>query len=602
MSKKIHEMQGAIVHSVRWVSPKSGKFKNYIKYIDRDEATRNYKFEEFSLYNDYMGNPKKSGSLFTNEKDFMNKREVRELKNKFELAQKNKSMMWQDVFSFRNEWLIENGYLDPKTNILDERKIRNAIRKSMEELNAEKGENELIWSASIHYNTKHIHVHVASVELKPNEKDLKLPVKKRGKRTLKSLKTMKSKFINEMRNRDEFYKELDVLARDNMIGSKKEYEFMKDNLLRKKMLDLLKYMPKNKRNWNYARAKEARPYLNAITKYYLENYCKDDYDKFKDMLKYDKEEQIRIYGIPKDKRKLDEEHYKETDLYKRMGNTILKELKDFINEEEYKNRRLEYLNNKKKFKKGKKYKRNNEKDKEYILKNITKSSEKKEPIKENITKEKTDFNKEQQRAKGEKEEIKDYKVKYEDVKKEKFYNYSEKNSELIRKQFPEATAVGSASFWKEKGFEIKEGAKGIEIVVPEKEKYFINKQGFNTNVNEATEEEKRLIEKGKLKVFEGEVSFNTGYVYDISQTVPVGSGKIKNEEIKETVKEQEKSEIAIRDKINKVFKKQNNYNMNLNALVNNIKKSLRNDLEHYLNMREFERMELQKEYDNGLSL
>lgn len=600
MSKEIYNMKGAIVHSVRWVSPKSGKFKNYIKYIDRDEATRNYKFEDFSLYNDYMGNPEKSGSLFTNEKDFMNKREIRELKNNFELAQKNKSMMWQDVFSFRNEWLIENGYFDPKTNVLDERKIRSAIRKSMAELYKEKGENELIWSASIHYNTKHIHVHVASVELKPNKEDIKLPNKKRGMRKLSTLKTMKSKFINDMRNRDDFYRELDVLARDNMIGSKKEYEFMKDRVLREKMLSLLQHMPKSKRDWNYERSKEARPYLNAMTKYYLENYCKDDYDRFKKLLEWDKEEQVRIYGIPKDERKLNEEHYKEKDLYKRMGNTILKELKDFVNKEEYKNRRLEYLDNQKKLKKGKKYK----KDERSILKKETSNYIKKEISKDNLKEIST--SKENINSKKESEEnknIKDDKGKYEDIKKVKFYNYSEKNSELILEQFPKATKVGSAFFWREKGFEIKEGEKGIEIVVPEKEQYFINKQGVKINISEATEDEKRLIDKGKLQTVDGEVSFNKGYVYDISQTVPIGEKQKDNKEVKELLKENSINSKVGNNRKGELLRNNRKYsNANIGILINNLKRSMRNDLEHYLNMREFERMELQKEYENGLSI
>jgi len=547
MSKEIYNMKGAIVHSVRWVAPKSGKFKNYIKYIDRDEATRNYKFDEFSLYNDYMGNPQKSGSLFTNEKDFMNKREIRELKNNFELAQKNKSMMWQDVFSFRNEWLIENGYLDPKSGVLDERKIRSAIRKSMSELYKEKGENELIWSASIHYNTKHIHVHVASVELKPNKEELKVANKKRGMRKLSTLKTMKSKFINDMRNRDDFYRELDVLARDNMIGSKKEYEFMKDRILREKMLKLLKHIPKNKREWNYERAKEARSYLNAITKYYLENFCKDDYKKFKELLEWDKEEQIRIYGIPKDERKLKEEHYKEKDLYKRMGNTILKELKDFINKEEYKNRRLEYLDNKKKFKKGIKYKKDDKK----ILKNETSNYTEKEISKDNL----------------------------------KEISTSKENINLKK----EGEGINN----------IKDGEKGIEIVVPEKEEYFINKQGVKIDVNEATEE-KQLIDKGKLEVIEGEVSFNKGYVYDISQTVSIGDKKIGKEEIKELLNENSINQKVEDKRISELLKNKRRYsNANISMLINNIKRSMRNDLEHYLNMREFERMELQKEYESG---
>ena len=173
MSKEDKKIVPAIVHKVRWVSCGNKKFKSYIDYIDRDEATRNHKFDSFSLYNDYMGNPEKSGSLFTEKNDYMTQKEIKELKKNFELAQENKSMMWQDVFSFNNDWLIENGYLNPNTKVLDEAKIRNAIRKSMAELTKDGNENNLIWSASIHYNTEHIHVHVASVELKPNKEKLK---------------------------------------------------------------------------------------------------------------------------------------------------------------------------------------------------------------------------------------------------------------------------------------------------------------------------------------------------------------------------------------------------------------------------------------------
>ena len=64
----------AIIHKSRFITSKSRKFKSYIDYIDRDEATRTYKFSQFSLYNDYMGNPEKSGSIFTNSKNYLNKK------------------------------------------------------------------------------------------------------------------------------------------------------------------------------------------------------------------------------------------------------------------------------------------------------------------------------------------------------------------------------------------------------------------------------------------------------------------------------------------------------------------------------------------------
>ncbi|MGU8439004.1 MobP2 family relaxase [Clostridium perfringens] len=484
MSKDDKKIIPAIVHKVRWVSCGSKKFKSYIDYIDRDEATRNYNFDDFSLYNDYMGNPEKSGSLFTEKNDYMTKKEIKELKKNFELAQKNKSMMWQDVFSFNNDWLIENGYFNPKTKVLDEAKIRNAIRKSMGELTKDGNENELIWSASIHYNTGNIHIHVASVELNSNKENLKKDFRERGKRKMKVIKTMKSKFINDLRNRDEFYKELDVLVRDNMVGSKKEYSFMKDRILREKMLDMLRHLPKDKREWNYERIKEAKPYVDSLSKYYVENFCRDDFQRFKKMIIEDRKEQLKIYGTPKDLSKLSEPHYKEADLYRRMGNTIIKELKDFVKEEEYKNKRLQYLKEKKKYKK------------------------------------------------------KSYRSKKENEKKNEINLADNK-----------------------KNYDIKIDR---EINKPFEEKETNNKEDNNLK-NKNSEENKNDILDDKKS------SDNKLNSLNINSEI-----KYKNE--------------------NKSMR------FNLVVAMNNVKRAIRNDLEHYINMLEFEKMERQKEYESGLEI
>ncbi|WP_283699671.1 MobP2 family relaxase [Clostridium perfringens] len=480
MSKDDKKIIPAIVHKVRWVSCGSKKFKSYIDYIDRDEATRNYNFDDFSLYNDYMGNPEKSGSLFTEKNDYMTKKEIKELKKNFELAQKNKSMMWQDVFSFNNDWLIENGYFNPKTKVLDEAKIRNAIRKSMGELTKDGNENELIWSASIHYNTKHIHVHVASVELKPNKENLKKDFRERGKRKMKVIKTMKSKFINDLRNRDEFYKELDVLVRDNMVGSKKEYSFMKDRILREKMLNMLRHLPKDKREWNYERIKEAKPYVDSLSKYYVENFCRDDFQRFKKMIIEDKKEQLKIYGTPKDLSKLSEPHYKEADLYRRMGNTIIKELKDFVKEEEYKNKRLQYLKEKKKYK-NRSYRSKKENDKINLANN---------------------------------------KKNY-DIRIDRGTNKKLGNKEINNNEF------------KKEDNNLKNSEGNKKNILDDK------KSSYN-KLNKDSE------------------------------------SKYKNEN--------------------------NSMKFNLAVAMNNVKRAIRNDLEHYINMLEFEKMERQKEYESGLEI
>lgn len=101
----------------------------------------------------------------------------------------------------------------------------------------------------------------------------------------------------------------------------------------------------------------------------------------------------------------------------------------------------------------------------------------------------------------------------------RFYNYSLRNTLLIQQQFQGALAVGSYAFWKEKGYTVNKGEKGIKILVPTRlSDYFINSKGEETKVSKASEEEKQLIKQGKLKVRQGRLVFNQGYVFDISQT------------------------------------------------------------------------------------
>ncbi len=54
------------------------------------------------------------------------------LKEAFKKAQKNKSVLWQDVISFNNGWLERHGIYDSKTKTLDEEKLKDVTRKAMD--------------------------------------------------------------------------------------------------------------------------------------------------------------------------------------------------------------------------------------------------------------------------------------------------------------------------------------------------------------------------------------------------------------------------------------------------------------------------------------
>lgn len=101
----------------------------------------------------------------------------------------------------------------------------------------------------------------------------------------------------------------------------------------------------------------------------------------------------------------------------------------------------------------------------------------------------------------------------------KFYHYSPSNISLIQSQFQGASAVGSFSFWKEKGFPVKKGEKGIKILVPNRTvAKFKDKDGTWKSVTKASAQEKKQIESKSVEVKPGRLYFAVGHVFDVSQT------------------------------------------------------------------------------------
>ena len=273
----------AVVFKSKFVPCSSKKFKSYIDYIDREEAIRNSDFSRYSLYNDYMGNPQKTTGIFTDSSSNLTEKEKKTLKENFAKAQRNGSVMWQDVYSFDNKWLIKQGLYNPKTKEFDEERLKEAVRKSigysLEKTNIKES---AIWSGAIHYNTDNIHIHVAICE--PN------PTRERGKRTDKTLEFMKSKFINHLLDYDKEYKEINTLLRDNLAYSNKKSLLMKDIEMKKILNEVVKNLPSDKRHWhyNYNTMSDARVHLDKLTNYYIMNYKPKEYKEL--INKLDKQE------------------------------------------------------------------------------------------------------------------------------------------------------------------------------------------------------------------------------------------------------------------------------------------------------------------------
>jgi len=319
-----------VVLKTKFVTSDKKAFQEYVEYVDRDDAKKDQEAHEklFSLYQDYMNNPDKTSSLFTEHSDQLNEEEKKELKGLFETAQKNNSIMWQDVITFHNPWLQENGLYDAHTHTVDEKKLMEITRQSMKEmLKRERLDQSAIWSAAIHYNTENIHIHVATVE--PH------PTRDRGKRKPKTLDAMKSKVVSQILERGQEQKEINDLIRKNMVGSKKQDSTFKwrNRELKPLFLHIYNHLPEDKRQWQYSyhTLQPLRSSIDRLSAKYIQKYHAKEFEQFNKKLDQEVEVLRKAYGEGTfDKKRY--VHYKQNktdELYKRMGNAFLSEMREY---------------------------------------------------------------------------------------------------------------------------------------------------------------------------------------------------------------------------------------------------------------------------------
>ncbi|MFE0301417.1 MobP2 family relaxase [Priestia megaterium] len=319
-----------VVLKTKFVTSDKKAFQEYVEYVDRDDAKKDQEAHEklFSLYQDYMNNPNKTSSLFTERSDQLNEYEKEELKDLFETAQKNNSIMWQDVITFHNPWLQENGLYDAHSHTVDEKKLMDITRQSMKEmLKRERLDQSAIWSAAIHYNTDNIHIHIATVE--PH------PTRNRGKRKPKTLDAIKSRVVSQILERGQEQKEINDLIRKNMVGSKKQDSSFKwrNRELKPLFLHIYNHLPEDKRQWQYSynTLKPLRSSIDTLSEKYIQKYHAKEFEQFNKKLDQEVEVLRKAYGEGTfDKKRY--EHYKQNktdELYKRMGNAFLSEMREY---------------------------------------------------------------------------------------------------------------------------------------------------------------------------------------------------------------------------------------------------------------------------------
>lgn len=379
----MNNIKAGVVVVTEFCRSEGKTFSGYVSYIDREDSQRQEHLSQYNLYNDYMDNIEKTTGIFTKEKFNLKTSDKRIVKECFKTAQDNGSLMWQTVISFDNSWLEQYGLYDSKTNILDEQKIKEIASGSIEKMLKNECLENAIWSAAIHYDTDNVHVHIAIVEQNPRRikkpykqyhyelnKDGKyiknvsgiflkankknnlnrwgIPFQRYDRKPLlnpdgsevwkdeyvgrfkgKSIELCKSHIVNSIVQQKEQNLLINKVLREQIIKNKQNNSLISDADLKDKFIEIHKSMPKkgNRGLWNYNNnaMKELRLKIDSLTDAYLEKYHKDEYLEMKVKLA----EQSIIYKTAYGDTDRDYKDNKIKDFYVRMGNAILKEIKEY---------------------------------------------------------------------------------------------------------------------------------------------------------------------------------------------------------------------------------------------------------------------------------
>lgn len=341
------KIKAGVVVVTEFCKPDNQMFQGYINYMDRDEAVRNAHIDEYNVYQDYMGNPYKTTGLFTQDKSRLSEKEKQELKEQFSMAQDNKSLMWQTVISFDNEWLRKQGLWNGYLSTQNEQKLQGIIRKSVNEMLEKENLQNAVWSAAFHLNTDNLHVHIAIVEPIPMREKKAYPVYKtytkngkveqvqvgsemeyKGRFKLSSIEACKSAVVNEIVNTREQNLEINRVIRESIVQKKRETALRQDEELGKAFFSLYEKMPDCKRSlWNYNNSKMShlKGEIDTLSNAYLKKYHKKDYEELKEKLM----KQDALYREAYGESKSSYFDGKIEDLYTRLGNAILKEIREY---------------------------------------------------------------------------------------------------------------------------------------------------------------------------------------------------------------------------------------------------------------------------------
>ncbi|MFC0616231.1 MobP2 family relaxase [Enterococcus faecalis] len=279
--------------------------------------------------------------VFTDKQNHIFDDDLKEISKEFSNGQKRGSIIFQDVISHDNAFLEELGLYDSKTDTLDERGLIQASRAMMKELmEKENLSDSAQWMASIHRNTKHIHIHFALVENRNtrDEKVVKINgeefVQPKGIRKQSTLDAMKQAYGRELRDYALGNERVKKLERKSELRNEIVQEVKLETNYSKKELRLLneiyQELPEEKKHWVYGDKEKTKlsPELREKIDTLTESLMSDSkaYKEYLALIKEEQRMKTRMFGqtTREDKDQLTNELFT---IKKRLGNSLLTELR-----------------------------------------------------------------------------------------------------------------------------------------------------------------------------------------------------------------------------------------------------------------------------------
>lgn len=284
---------------------------------------------------------------FSNKKRIIKKSDIQEIKKSVVNAKNNNSVMFQDVISFDNNFLIDEGYYDPKTKSLNEDVLYEATKSMMDGLIKKENLHNPFWFATIHRNTEHIHIHITSMEKENTREIIEYDgvMQARGKRKQSTLDDMVYNFGNKMLDRtNEFQKiselrkniplEIKGIVKESLMSINEKKKENNDSELKKYMISLKKDIPFNCKGYN-SLPEEVQKKIDIVTKKLTKNNSKkNEYDS---MTRTIDELYKQTYGERYNSNKYF--NNRKSDLNQRMGNALVNQIKE-LKKDEYKKSKL----------------------------------------------------------------------------------------------------------------------------------------------------------------------------------------------------------------------------------------------------------------------